>query len=198
MSNKIYLLRQWRTWVFILVVLGISVLLYYFSHVAYVKVNITTSVTTFLQVYWGNEQSGYAEERSKVVRVFKDKKNYLFTIPHTANITRIRIDPTIREKTLVILRYFAIYQDGYKRIRLNTPKDFKQLRLVKDIGSNEISRNGLKLKTTGKDAQLELIISPERIRGTYLPNFFRLLLLAALAWFVYYLFSTKQPEPEVA
>ncbi|MDH3695254.1 MAG: hypothetical protein OER96_11875, partial [Gammaproteobacteria bacterium] len=196
MSKIIYLSRQLRAWVFILVVLGIFALLYYFSHVAYVKVNITTSVTTFLQVYWGNEQSGYAEERSKVIRVFKDKKNYLFTIPHTANITRIRIDPTIREKTLVILRYFAIYQDGYKRIRLVTPQDFKQVRLVKDIGFNEIDKNGLKLKTTGKDAQLEFKITPERVRGTLVTNSIRMLLLISLAWFVYYLFSTKPPKPQ--
>ncbi len=198
MSKIGFLSRQARTWILALVLLGVCALLYHFSHVAYVKVNITTSVTTFLQVYWGNEESGYAEGRSKVIRVFKDKKNYLFTIPHTANITRIRIDPTIREKTLVILRYFAIYQDGYKRIRLVTPQDFKQLRMIKDIGSSEIGKNGLKLKTTGKDAQLELQISPQRVRGTYVANFFRLLLLIVLAWFVYYLFGTRPPQPQVA
>lgn len=199
MSNLTNFARQARlvqSWVLVAVILAIAALLFHFSHVAYVKINITTSVTTFLQVYWTNEHDGYAEERSKVVRIFKDKKNYLFTIPHTAKMTRIRIDPTVHDKTLVILRYLAIYQDGYKRIRLLTPKDFTQLKPVKDIGSNEIGKYGLKLKTTGKDAQLELSISPERVRGTFVTNVFRLLFLAALTWFIYYLFYTKPPEPK--
>ncbi len=191
------LFRRPSAWILVVFLL-VAIALYYFSHVAFVKINITTAKTTLFKIYWANERGHYAEKQSKIIRVFKDKKNYTFTIPHIADVRRIRIDPTSDNNMFVRLRSFALYQDGFERIRIDTPKGFERIRVLQDIAMNEIDKAGLRLRTTGPDSQLELSISPVRTRGTYVANFFRLIFIGLLTAFVVYLLKTRPAEPETA
>ena len=158
----------------------IAALLYSFSNIAYVKLKVGTSSSTSFKIYWASENQSFSESHSKAIPIYRRKNNYTFLLTDISAIQRLRIDPTNRAKTKVLIESLEFFQDGFEPIRIKTQPDYRLLQNHNEIASRNTNSAGLTIVAAGTDPQLELQLEPRRVTSTLLINAIRLLIVGGL------------------
>ena len=158
---------------------------YFFVNKAYVEIELSVTQKTEFKIYWAGADQPYSEQRMSVAVATPEHKNYSFFLANIGKLARLRID-THSYKGEATLNKLLIRQEGYKTLALTTPEQLGTLVPLFDIGESRIDNDGLWVKSTGIDPNLELHILPEKAGINLGWLVVRLLGVAAIVFCVIY------------
>lgn len=165
--------------IIIFALLFASIYIYCFMNRAYVQIDLYTNQNTKFKIYWADEKQPYSEKRSAGVRIYKNKSKYLFYLTNVKNIKKLRIDPAEKPAKIRIER-IAIKQNHYEPIRFSNPDEFDHFNPLNDIKDVSIGKKGLAVVSSGNDPQLDVAISPVKVKGGYFVELLRLIFFVFL------------------
>lgn len=136
-----------------------------------VAIELETDSNSIFQIFWAGKDSNgsiqqYTEKQSFPFHIYQNKNNYHFLIPDLTSILRLRIDP-LKEPSKITIKRISITQMGYKPIILDTVADFKRLAPLRDIKDMHNTRDGLVIRSSGIDPQLEFYVDPQKAYFVY-------------------------------
>ena len=126
---------------------------------AYFQIRLNTDKSSRLRVYWADEDERYSQKRSESIRITPKETRYRFLISDLSTIKKLRIDPSEKPAQFRI-EYIEISQNGFFPIRIDSEKEFMNLKALQDISNLSIDGNALQFIASGKDSQLEILLNP--------------------------------------
>ena len=150
-------------WLFAALTCLLICALYYqvFINTAYVEVELTVDRKTDFKVYWAGAEQLYAEKNMAGVIATPERKNYNVFLTNLGKVARLRIDTHSYEGEAT-LKKLVIHQEGWAPIVLETAEQFGKLVPLNEIAESRIDNDGLWVRSSGKDGNFELVITPER------------------------------------
>ncbi len=122
---------------------------------ALMQVKLHTRGEGKIQVYWAGDDRSYSESRSYIVLTRPEQEIYYFILSGLNAIRWLRIDPSDRPSEMT-LKGIRIEQAGYETIRMEDEKSLKKIAPKNGILKMESGPEGILLRTSGDDSQLEM------------------------------------------
>ncbi len=151
------LFARWK-FPLILSVLLAFLYVHLFENRAFVELDINVTQKTWFNIYWAGDGQGYSRWKRARVRVYPDKQHYRFFLTDLKKIQRLRIDPH-KYQGDVVIKKLIISQNGFHPLLFVTKSNFSLLKPIFHIGRSNATHDGLKVRSTGTDPQLELPIN---------------------------------------
>ncbi len=148
------LLIRWKFPLFLAFLLSFLYLAL-FENRAFVEVEIQVPKKTWFNIYWAGEGKGYSRMKRARVRVFPGREKYRFFLADLRKVHRLRIDPH-KFRGEVLIKKLCIRQNGFLPLCFEHEGEFSRLRPIFHIGGIRWGPQGLQIRSTGNDPQLEL------------------------------------------
>jgi len=141
-------------------------------NVAVVSLSIQVEKRTLFQMYWAHGNEGFSEKRTAKLMVTPDQQHYRFLLTNLKNVQRIRVDPHkyIGGSSIEKIR---IEQKGIKPIHFNSRDGFYPFKELNHIAEYHLEKNGLVVRSNGKDPFLAGDLTIEKVAFPWLLEFFR-------------------------
>lgn len=138
--------------------------LYFFGFRAVVEIEMETESpnSSFFKVYWANGDEVFIEDNMQKMLITSYRQNYSMFLTSLKDLRRLRIDP-LEYAGVARLKKFRLAQLGYEDIELSNAETLSRLVPLNQMEPTSYSENGLALKSTGRDGQLEFKINPVRL-----------------------------------
>ena len=157
-----------KQFIIILIALsGVFFTIYPEKHNALMRVELQTSVKGVSQIYWDDNDKGFSEKKSCIVRLTPLKTKYVFVLPDLNNITKLRFDP-IRKPAIVKLKSIIFEQEKIEVIRFQSPQELQKLIYpMQHVHSIRLEQDGLLIRSEGNDPQLALDVQQIGMLNTF-------------------------------
>jgi hypothetical protein len=123
---------------------------------ARVKLSVVSSSSETFQLFWQTEEYGYSQKRSTFVSLKPGGHDYHFRIVASQKISRLRLDPSVRDSTIAIER-ISLAWDGEPVFELSGQALKNALSPVQGVALELDKQNGrVVVNSTGTDPIVEI------------------------------------------
>lgn len=150
------ILSQIKRYLSTLILLAVIGIVYYLSGFSAVKIEMESTVPSYLQVFWSTDALDdieFAAENSKATATVSGKKDYWFIFKNGEDISRFRIDPT-SEKTTIAIHNVTLYTSQYLPINVDLFKYFFRVNEINLLPSSSAEEGRVEIVSLGNDPQI--------------------------------------------
>ncbi len=137
--------------------------LHFVNQYSFVHLNLESSRSTWLKIYWAEKGQGWSEDRTSSIRLNARKKHYLLPIhADLSRLERFRIDPSDRAGVRINIRQISITHAGSAPLVFKDASGLGRFAHNDDVSDLKIDQHGMQFTASGRDSNLVAVIAPDQ------------------------------------